>query len=148
MATVLDVAEYILQRHGAMSTMKLQKLCYYAQAWHLVWDEQPLFDEDFQAWANGPVSRRLYDQHRGLYTVSPGSVGGDPSALNDDQRDSVEIVLASYAKLRAFELSEMTHREAPWREARGDTPPGAGSTAVIDKAIMREFYEGLLGSEQ
>lgn len=146
MASVLDVAEYILERQGQMSAMKLQKLCYYSQAWHLVWDEEPLFDDDFQAWANGPVSRRLYDKHRRLYSVSAGMVDGDPTVLTINQRESIDIVLKSYAHMRAFELSEMTHREAPWREARGELPPGMGSNAVIDKATMQEFYEGLLGS--
>ena len=60
MATVFDVAFYILDKLGDMSTMKLQKLCYYAQAWSLAWDGFPLFDEEFQAWANGPVCRELY----------------------------------------------------------------------------------------
>lgn len=47
MATVFDVACYILSKQGCMTTMKLEKLCYYAQAWSLVWDERPLFDEEF-----------------------------------------------------------------------------------------------------
>ena len=54
MANVFDTAKYILEQKGDMSTMKLQKLCYYSQAWGLVWDDEPLFDEDFEAWANGP----------------------------------------------------------------------------------------------
>lgn len=60
MATVFDVAEYILQKLGEVTTMKLQKLVYYCQAWSLVWDEQPLFEDDFQAWANGPVCPALF----------------------------------------------------------------------------------------
>ena len=55
MATVLDVAKYVLEHNGRMTTMKLEKLVYYCQAWSLGWDEVPLFEEDFQAWANGPV---------------------------------------------------------------------------------------------
>lgn len=145
-ATVLDVAEYILQKCGPMSAMKLQKLCYYSQAWHLVWDDEPLFPEDFQAWANGPVSYKLYDRHRGRYTVSPGSVGGDPSKLDSEQKESIDVVLGSYSTLRAFELSELTHRERPWRDARGDVPPGEPSAALISKAEMREYYEALLDS--
>lgn len=54
MANVFDVAKYILVQRGEMSTMKLQKLCYYCQAWSLVWDDKPLFEEEFQAWANVP----------------------------------------------------------------------------------------------
>ena len=45
MANVFDVAKYILEKLGTLSTMKLQKLCYYCQAWSLVWDDTPLFDE-------------------------------------------------------------------------------------------------------
>ncbi len=54
MADVFDVAAYILNKQGRMTTMKLQKLCYYAQAWHLVWAEKPLFDEPIQAWGEWP----------------------------------------------------------------------------------------------
>ena len=63
MSNVFTVAKYILQQKGAMSSMKLQKLCYYAQAWSLVWDDAPLFDEDFQAWRNGPVCYELYNSN-------------------------------------------------------------------------------------
>ena len=43
MASVFDVAAYILHRAGTMTAMKLQKLVFYSQAWSLVWDEKPLF---------------------------------------------------------------------------------------------------------
>ena len=64
MANVFDTAKYILEQSGSMSTMKLQKLCYYSQAWSLVWDDSPLFDEDFQAWAN-------FSKHRGSIQQVP-----------------------------------------------------------------------------
>ena len=43
MATVFDVAKYILHKKKKLSTWKLQKLCYYAQAWSIAWTEHPLF---------------------------------------------------------------------------------------------------------
>ena len=46
MANVFDIAKYILEYAGPMSTMKLQKLCYYSQAWSLVWDDEELFPEE------------------------------------------------------------------------------------------------------
>ncbi len=55
MAHVQDVARYILEKRGRMSAMKLQKLVYYSQGWHLVFDGEPLFAERIEAWANGPV---------------------------------------------------------------------------------------------
>nr|WP_293017994.1 type II toxin-antitoxin system antitoxin SocA domain-containing protein [Moorena sp. SIO3I8] len=33
--------------------MKLQKLLYYAQSLHLALYDQPLFDEEIQAWRSG-----------------------------------------------------------------------------------------------
>ena len=70
MAQVNDVARYILERQsGSVSTMKLQKLVYYAQAWSLVWDEKPLFHVRIEAWANGPIVRELYDQHLSLIHI-------------------------------------------------------------------------------
>ena len=73
MGTVFDVAMYILQKTGPLSTMKLQKLVYYAQAWSTVWDDppdSPLFEEPVQAWAFGPVVPVLYEAHRGHYAVN------------------------------------------------------------------------------
>ncbi len=66
MAQVADVAAYILEKCGPMTAMKLQKLVYYSQAWHLVWTEKPLFDNRIEAWANGPVVWELYDLPRTL----------------------------------------------------------------------------------
>ena len=49
MANVFDVADYILKECGEMPALKLQKLVYYSQAWSLVWDEAPLFEEEIEA---------------------------------------------------------------------------------------------------
>src|SRR5450756_3169344 len=92
MARVDDVAAAILQRQGQMSTWKLQKLVYYCQAWHLVWEENPLFDDPIQAWANGPVVRSLYDRHRGQFSVSSWR-NGDASRLTPEESSTVDAVL-------------------------------------------------------
>ena len=71
-ADVVDVAEHILATSGEMTTMKLHKLLYYSQAWHLAWDGVPMFDDQIQAWANGPVVPAIYVFHRGQFRVKPG----------------------------------------------------------------------------
>ena len=73
--SALDVAAYILSHLGPMTTMKLQKIVYYCQAWSLVWDEKLLFKEDIEAWANGPVVRELFNYHRGQYMISSVLIG-------------------------------------------------------------------------
>lgn len=143
MATAHDVAAYILKSCGSMSAMKLQKLVYYSQAWHLVWDDEPLFGEKVEAWANGPVVRELYDEHRGQYTVTSWNKG-DASSLTESERATVDSVLDFYGKKSAFWLSELTHREAPWKGARKDLPKGVRSSREITPAAMVEFYSSLV----
>lgn len=141
--TIFDVAEYILSKSGTITAMKLEKLCYYSQAWSLVWDERPLFGEKFQAWENGPVCPELYARHRGEFNVTPGEFRGDPGVLDQSQRDTVDAVLGYYGTLSAYELSTLTHREAPWKDARGDIEPGQRSNNVISNASMAEYYGSL-----
>lgn len=133
--TVFDVAEYILSESDAIAAMKLERLCYYAQAWSLVWDGRPLFDGEFQAWPAGPVCPELYARHRGEFTVTPGGLHGDPGVLDQSQRDTVDAVLRYYGTLSAYELSTLAHREPPWRDACGGH--------VITFASMAEYYGSL-----
>ena len=142
MANVLDVAAYILQEHGETAAMKLQKLCYYAQAWHLVWEDKPLFDDEIRAWANGPVAPRLYTKHRGSFEVAKID-GGDPNPLTTEQRGTVDAVLKYYGGKSAHWLSELTHQEDPWKDARKGLKPGVRSNREISHAVMVEYYGSL-----
>ena len=142
MANVLDVAQYILSVRGPMTAMKLQKLVYYAQAWSLVWDDDALFDEEIEAWANGPVVRKLYDQHRGSYRVA-SIPAGKPDSLSDNQKDTVDKVLEFYGGKSPQWLSDLTHDEDPWRIARGNLADGVRGDAVITKESLAEYYGSL-----
>lgn len=146
MVNVFDVAKYILQQTGRISTMKLQKLCYYAQAWSLVWDDKPLFNEEFEAWANGPVCRELFNLHKGEYSVDKedilqGKLSGE--SLTDEECETINIVLKSYAPKNAQWLSTLTHMEAPWNDARIGVPDGASCSNIITKESMAMYYGAL-----
>ncbi len=143
MANIFDVAKYILETHGRMSTMKLQKLCYYCQAWSLVWDDCELFPEEFRAWANGPVCRELFDATKGSFSVIASDEPGNSDNLSDNQKDTINTVLNYYAPHNAQWLSQLTHLEAPWREARAGIPAGQGSDRIISKESMSIYYGGL-----
>ena len=143
MANVFDTARYILEQSGTMSTMKLQKLCYYSQAWALVWNDSPLFNEDFQAWANGPVCPELFHKTQGMYSVNASDEIGGESDLSDEQKDTIDKVLAHYGSHNAQWLSQLTHMEDPWITAREGVPSGAGSNNVITKESMAMYYGGL-----
>jgi uncharacterized phage-associated protein len=143
MASAHDVAKYILRERGTMSAVKLQKLVYYSQAWHLVWDDEPLFKQRIEAWANGPVVPLLYREHRGAFKVGSWPKG-KIADLTKSQRESIDAVLRFYGKKSAFWLSELTHKEAPWRDARGSLPAGIRSNQEITPAAMSEYYGSLV----
>lgn len=143
MASVFDVADYVLQQWGPMSAMKLQKLVYYSQAWHLVWSDSALFDEPIQAWANGPVTPALYEKHRGSFKLAVGYFKGHPEALTADEAESVDKVLSVYGKKSSQWLSDLTHMETPWQVAREGVADGERSNKEISLASMSEYYGGL-----
>lgn len=142
MASIHDVAAYILKKQGLMTAMKLQKLVYYCQAWSLVWDERPLFKQRIEAWANGPVAPALYNKHRGKYNVS-GWPYGQCQNLSDTEKETIDAVLKFYGDKTSQWLSDLTHQEAPWRDARKGIPPGEPSETEITHAAMAEYYGGL-----
>lgn len=143
MANAWDVAEYVLAKAGPMSAMKLQKLVYYAQAWHCVWSDAALFNQRVEAWANGPVVPQLYERHRGLFTLQPGTLGGNPAELTKDEADSVEMVLRAYGDKSSQWLSDLTHMESPWKTARAGVPDGERCNNEITLDAMQEYYSAL-----
>lgn len=144
MATVLDVAKYVLEHNGRMTTMKLEKLVYYCQAWSLGWDEVPLFEEDFQAWANGPVCPELFEKHRGLFIVDATLFKDIPDYIfTEDEIETMDTVLDYYGDKEPQWLSELTHKEAPWKEARKGIADGLSCSNIISKDSMQQYYGGL-----
>ena len=143
MVTAHDVAAYILQKTGETTAMKLQKLVYYSQAWSLVWDEEPLFRDRIEAWANGPVVPALYAEHRGQFRVASWRKG-NPDKLTPKQCETIDAVLRYYGNRPSQWLSDLTHREAPWVEAREGLGPGERGSQVISHASMAEYYGSLI----
>jgi uncharacterized phage-associated protein len=142
MISVHDVARYILEKRGTLTAMKLQKLVYYCQAWSLVWDERPLFEARIEAWANGPVVPVLYAEHKGMFEVERWPKG-DPGHLDATAKETIDAVLKFYGDRSSQWLSELTHQEAPWLEARLGLAIGERGNQEITLASMAEYYGSL-----
>jgi len=141
MSNVFDVANYIIEETEQLTAMKLQKLCYYAQAWSLVW-EAPLFNNKIEAWANGPVIPDLYREHKGQYCVNRLTKGNSDN-LSPEQKGTIKSVIDFYGKYNSQQLSDLTHMEAPWRKARVGIPDGERSSKEITHLAMDKYYSNL-----
>lgn len=145
--TPLQIANWFLANFGRdagdlITHLKLQKLVYYAQAWSLAARGKPLFDEDMQAWAHGPVVPSLFRAFRD-YGMDPIPAPASVPRLDAETVELLGEVLEVYGEHSARKLEQLTHRERPWRDARGDLPPEARSDAVITKAAMQSYYSDL-----
>jgi len=145
--TPSTLADFLLvesrERGEVLTNLKLQKLLYYAQAWRLALANEPLVEEDFQAWVHGPVLASQYHRFKDFQwrPLSVDLTRPDFAGTGIDAH-LVEIVDV-FGSETAVALELMTHREKPWLDARGDLPLDALSDAVIPKRSMAEYYRGL-----
>jgi uncharacterized phage-associated protein len=142
--TANGVADYLLwfaKEHGDVLTpLKLQKLMFYADAWHMVLnDGEELVPEHFEAWVHGPVLREVYFRFN-HYRWNPISQEIQLPALSEKIKTFLDEVYKVFGGLSGYELEQLTHQEQPWKAARGDLPPDATCTSNIDKGLTRLFY--------
>ena len=143
------IADWFLNRvdresGDAITHLKLQKLLYFAQAWHLANKGSPLFDDEFQAWAHGPVVRSIYDRFKGqswggLDCVEPN--GDVPKKITN----YLEKVFEMYGKYGAKHLEALTHKHSPWIDARGGIATEERCENIISKESMRDYYGEKIG---
>lgn len=141
MEQISEVAKYFLTKE-AMTHKKLQKLCYYAQAWYLANFGEPLMPSVFEAWVHGPVSPELYSDYRDwgwLPIHQDNSV--HPQIANKKIEDFLDLVYRSYGSYSGDQLENFTHQEEPWKKARTGYSPFEHCRVPISEKDMQECYK-------
>jgi len=150
MLSCFDIADYFIwlanETGSFVSNLKLQKLVYYAQAWHLALYETPLFLEDFEAWVHGPVIPTLYQKYKS-FGWQPILEDAKPN-LPENIQEFLHEVTEEYFACDAYELEQMTHIEDPWNLARGGLRSDIPSNAIINKTWMQEYYRSHAKEDQ
>jgi uncharacterized phage-associated protein len=143
MLSAKAVAKYFLSRvdedaGDGISNLKLQKLVYYAQGFHLALHGAPLFREQIEAWEHGPVVPELYREYKRYGSASiPSPDDFDPDEYDADVAGLLDEVYDVFGQYSAWKLRNMTHEERPWLEAYGDGDRGR----VISPESMREYFK-------
>lgn len=140
MAKLFDVAEWFLHKES-MTPKKLQKLCYYAQAWHLALLGKRLFRSDFQAWIHGPVIPALYSEYAAFGWNDIPKLKGNAPKFDNKTLEVLEAVYQTYSHLDGHQLEALTHSEQPWIEARGGISPLQPCNNKISVDVMRDYYK-------
>ena len=108
----LDIANKIISKtdleHGdTISNLKLQKMLYYQQGFHLAYFGTPLFDEDIVAWQYGPVVPSVYKEYKSFESNSI-STSEEGISLSDDEEELFNNVYEEYNQFSAVALMKMT----------------------------------------
>lgn len=154
--SINDIADYmILMCHEngiKISPLKLQKLLYYIQAWHLVYfNKQKIFNEMPQAWVNGPVYPTIYHRfsHIPMYdpiTIEKANISTSLSdkakslKLSKEQYEFIDSIFQFYGVMDHDRLVFLTHAEAPWSEKRIGLLPFEASTEELSEKTMYDYY--------
>jgi uncharacterized phage-associated protein len=142
----------VIEAGDNISVLKAQKLLYYVQSWHIVFnDRKPLFDDDFQAWVHGPVCTNVFSYHK--YTLKKTMYDDirheeiharDFSSVTSEIADHVGSILETYGKFSGAQLEALTHREKPWLDARKGLKPFEPSSNPISKESIYDFYSKMV----
>ena len=141
MERIIDVAQYIYDEYKQQSgevidEMKLHKLLYLSQRESLAITNEPLFPEAFEGWKYGPVSKEV----RALYTED-GMYYEDRRPLSAEATYIVKYVILQYGGLASWKLSEISHKEISWRNARKDLAPGENGNRPLSIDDIRKDAE-------
>ena len=136
-----EIAKYLIslvdrEEGDSISNLKLQKLLYYAQGFHLAIFDKPLFHEALKKWAHGPVVPQVWHVYK---EHGSGPIPVEVIDRNDYSPQIQELlneVFQVYGQFSAAKLRNMTHNEPPWLQTEDNE--------VISHDLMKQFFKTLV----
>ena len=139
MVNVIQAAKYFVylsygEKSRSLTPLKLQKLLYLAQGWSYVWDNEPLFFNDFEAWQYGPVCVEAYNYFKKYHSNEIPDTEGIFSLPSFKSEETIETVWDNYSDYTAYELVEITHMQEPWKKAYKEH-------TTINKQDIKRYFQ-------
>lgn len=144
MITCNEIADYFItivdESCGEeLTNLKLQKLAYYAQGFHLGLFDKPLFEDIIEAWMHGPVVPVLYHK----YKIHKDGILPLPEKFNlsnysEDVKWLLHRIHCVFGQYSAWRLRDFTHQEAPWKNHYNV------GNSVISLESMKSYFKNYL----
>ncbi len=136
----------VKRNNDPITQLDLQKILYFVEGFHLALREEALFDDEFEAWTNGPVLPSLWRRFR-VHGEKPipksmTTVRSD-IILSTATIDFIEQIWNEYSIYDSGRLVGLTHdRKGPWARVRDNAGIARGepSEEVIPKEMMAEYF--------
>lgn len=134
---IFKVVDYILGVSDDITPLALQKILYYSQAFFKVFYGYHLFENDCEAWDQGPVYPEIYSKFKDYkYIVSKNDV----CSLDEEEQFFIDLIMRYLGCYSGKALERMTHCEKPWRETRKGLSPNQKGGKVIEKALIESYF--------
>lgn len=151
--SIFDIANWFLLYKEKMTHEKLQKICYYSEAWHLaLYDEKLFNDTKFKASESGPVSPELYNFFKNddskvfrkinnLIIVDSRDIEERLSCINSDINlvDLLESVWITYGDKGPLALEVLSCNELPYKNANNR------KNKIISEKDIKNYYHKIYG---
>lgn len=154
----LMLSPYIIVKSNlagdGVTNKKLQKLLYYVKVWGLVYFEDGVLSDEFEAWVHGPVCPVVYQAYKKYGFGLIDSDMSEEQAMDfvadfktmreteglSEKMDLVDAVFDKYGQITSLQLELLTHQEDPWKEARHGLSPIENGHCVFSDELMRKYY--------
>ena len=134
---IFDVVDYILSLSDDITPLALQKLLYYSQAFFKVFYGYPLFENNCEAWDQGPVYPEIYNKFKKYDDMSEKNIR---CSLDEEEQFFIELIMRYFGCYSGKSLERMTHCEKPWRETRKGLAPNQKGGRVIQQALIESYF--------
>lgn len=150
------LADYIIitcnKENKDISNLKLQKLIFYCQAYHIARYRERLIDNYFEAWKHGAVLPALYSQYSYLKYKNINKYDEDEyndirNSFDEYLPEFLDKIINKFGNMTANEIRELNHSEKPWQEARKGYKAHERCNEIISEKTMYEYYSNLLYEE-
>ena len=137
MEKIINVAQYIFNEYKRVTEeiideMKLQKLLYFSQRETFAILNQPLFNEVFEGWKYGPVSREV----RTVFTED--GINAQTEDIKSESKYIINNIIQEYGALASWKLSALTHKETSWLNSRKGLKKEENGNVKIKMEDIRE----------
>lgn len=138
------VAIYILNSKYEITNMSLQKLLYYVEAFTEVLLHKRLFDNRCEAWIYGPVYPEIYNKYK---SFGKAQIIIDEANLSDSLdssiTDIIDFVLSQFAIYNGVTLKDLSHAEAPWKNAHAGYAAKEHCTEQISHEAITDYFTAI-----
>jgi uncharacterized phage-associated protein len=137
MEKIINVAQYIFKKYRQVSgemidEMKLHKLLYFAQRESFAITNEPLFEGEFEGWRYGPVCKEIRN------SITKDGILDYDQDISDESKYIVNNIIFEYGALASWKLSELSHKEQSWKNARIGLSPEENGNKKLSLEDIRQ----------